>query len=1526
MSTTIESLELEILSSSQSAESGLDNLRRSLEKVKTATQGGLGLTSAIRQIKGVADATKQIDPNSVSELDGLAKAIQQLSGTKISSSIGNQITAISTALASANFSGGEAKITELVAALKPLESLGKSSLSSTVNALKKLPDALKKIDTRKLYNQINSLTRIFKPLADEMQKVANGFSAFPSKIQRLMSDTNSLAATNNKAATSYVNLYAKIKMAATSVKSIGTKIASMIQETMGYYETVNLFSTAMGKYAEGAYADAEKAADMMGIDPAEWMKYQGTIMTLATGFGVAGDRANIMSKQLTQLAYDISSFVDIPIAEAMQKLQSGFAGELEPLRAIGYDLSQAKLEAIALSLGIDKSVSSMTQAEKAQLRYYAIMTQVTSAQGDMAKTLESPANQMRIFTSQVTQAARAIGSIFIPILNKILPYAIAVAKVIRILANEIASLFGFELPEVTYSGLDSVTSGATDASDALDKATDSAKKLKSYMLGFDELNVINPNESAGSGSSGTGGSSVGFDFELPTYDFIGEASESLVSKIVDDMKEWLGITEDIDTWAELMDTKFGDILTTVGLIGTSIGAWKVATALLKAIDKIKNLTVPNVSLAFSAVGLTGFLSDLDKLKQYVDDIAEDGANFSNVSGLISEFAGLVGDALIMLGNTKTGGALKAVQGIGEIASSISSMVTDGADITNVTDFVRGLSNLGIAIGVMTGNFVITGVSATLQGITTIIQELGENWEAIQAGDWSGVDKATLAVGAIEAMGGILTALGVFSKVKDINKAKKAAKNMETVTTITGDVSTTTSKMTTKLKDLTKNLGLGLVAVAEVAAAAVLIVGAIWLLGVELENTGLAWEPVIENAETVATAIGVGTALLVTVGVVTNTLGKQGKTMAVNLGIGTAILLEIGVATALFIGEIWAIGKLLDEVGTAWQPVLDNGETIKTAIMTGTVILVAIGVVTAALGVATTATGYALPIAIGLGTAILLELGIAAGLFLTEIKTVASQLEKIGDAWEPILDDGDTIEKGIKTGTKLLIAIGAVSAALGAATIATGLALPLAIGLGTALLIELNAAFKKFTDEIIDVADKLSDELHPKLVELNKNLPTLSSNMSNFTSFMKDFTGKIVTYTKDSAIASIAATIGKFIDLFTTDPLKRLNDEVYDQYEKISDLKDNLEKTIPKIKSVTKLLGDYNSAMGDLEAEAGGGSGISGIIGFILRFGVEVVDDATTWWDNVKKWWAEKIGGEKAAPFETEPDNDSVSWWDKVRDWWSRQVGSVSNFHTNVENDSPTWWHNVHKYWLEKVGYVSNFRTDVENESPTWWNHVQSWWNGKVGNVSNFNTDVNNNSTTWWDNVKSWWSGKVGKVSNFNTNVNNSSTTWWNNVKDWWDKKASAVPLTVNAVKGWTSLKKTLGIPDTFAINFTTSEIKVDWTTSKSGGTSVTVPSKIYTCATGGFPDAGQMFIAREAGPELVGTIGSRNAVVNNDQIVESVSAGVYQAVVAALGSGGNDDGDTQIVINLDGEKIYENQQKIARNRGYNLGMGAFSFG
>ena len=104
------------------------------------------------------------------------------------------------------------------------------------------------------------------------------------------------------------------------------------------------------------------------IDLSDWIRNQGVFNTLLTGFGDTADRASLMSKNLTQLGYDLSSFFNISVEDSMQKLQSGISGELEPLRRLGYDLSQARLEAVALSLGIDKSVSSMTQAEKAELR------------------------------------------------------------------------------------------------------------------------------------------------------------------------------------------------------------------------------------------------------------------------------------------------------------------------------------------------------------------------------------------------------------------------------------------------------------------------------------------------------------------------------------------------------------------------------------------------------------------------------------------------------------------------------------------------------------------------------------------------------------------------------------------------------------------------------------------------------------------------------------------------------------------------------------------------------------------------------------------------------------------------------------------------------------------------------------------------------------------------------------------------------------------------------------------------------
>ena len=210
----LDKLVVQIESDSTSAEKGINDLATSLGRLKDATKGGLGLSSIAKNLESMKTSVNgmgKIGEN----MQGLTKAIltlRQLGNIKVSASIGNQIKNIGESLSTLQIGDGASKITELVTALKPLETLGKSSLSTTVNALNKLPEAIQKIDMRKLHGQVDALTRIMRPLAEEMQKIANGFNAFPSRIQRLIQENEKLTNSNNRVKTSYINLWAKCRM------------------------------------------------------------------------------------------------------------------------------------------------------------------------------------------------------------------------------------------------------------------------------------------------------------------------------------------------------------------------------------------------------------------------------------------------------------------------------------------------------------------------------------------------------------------------------------------------------------------------------------------------------------------------------------------------------------------------------------------------------------------------------------------------------------------------------------------------------------------------------------------------------------------------------------------------------------------------------------------------------------------------------------------------------------------------------------------------------------------------------------------------------------------------------------------------------------------------------------------------------------------------------------------------------------------------------------------------------------------
>lgn len=743
----IQGLEFQIVNDSTQAVTGLQNLINTLNRLKTATNGGAtGLSKTAQGIRELSNSLKGLNSGDASQkitrLTNALTALSQVGNVKISSSIANQLTAINTALAGLKWTDGD-KLTSLANGLRPLSELGKANMTTFINQLSKLPKVIEDLeaaDIDKFTQQMTNLAAAMKPFADEMQKVSNGFSAFPSKIQKLITSTEKYNASARKATSTTGKFTSGLKalnVAAVAItfRKIGHFIAQAVTESNKYQEDLNLFTVALGQYAAEAQNYAEKVSDVLGIDPAQWLRNQGVFNTLLTGFGDTAERAQLMSQNLTQLGYDISSFFNISIEDAMQKLQSGISGELEPLRRLGYDLSQARLEQTALNLGIKESVANMTQAEKAELRYYAIMTQVTTAQGDMARTLEAPANQLRILQAQLTQAARAIGNIFIPALNAILPYAIAVVQVIREIANALANLAGFKLTDVDYSGVNSAAVGAGTLADNLDDAAGAAKKLKQYTAGFDELNVFAP--STGSGSGAGAGGAGGFDFDLPTYDFLGDAVQTRIGEI-----------------KKMIEDTLAEITTIVSGFMLAVGAILVVTGV--------NIPLGVGLMAAGAVGLAATVG-----LNWTAMSSELASTLALITGVVGGFLLALGAIMAFSGaNLPLGIALMALGGASLVTAAVINWHNSDQHLTDALTTLTGvLAGASLAVGAMlafTGVAIGLGIALMAVGAVTLVSAAALNWNSIPDALASPLSRvgllvsgATLALGAILAFSGCM---------------------------------------------------------------------------------------------------------------------------------------------------------------------------------------------------------------------------------------------------------------------------------------------------------------------------------------------------------------------------------------------------------------------------------------------------------------------------------------------------------------------------------------------------------------------------------------------------------------------------------------------------------------------------------------------------------------------------------------------------------------------------------------------------
>lgn len=416
----------------------------------------------------------------------------------------------------------------------------------------------------------NTIDNLIIELSTRMDKAEKSIDSINNKLDKQANKTKNASKT-------WRNLTVNFTSTILVLKKIKQALSEVFIASSDYIEAVNLFRVTMGESADAAMKYAESVQNLIGIDMQEWLTNQGTFQQIITGFGIASDKATIMSQNLTQLAYDISSVFNTDVSTAMQKLEAAMSGQVKGIRAYGIETSVAAIKEYALSKGITQTWSSMTMAQKSLLRYNLIMERSINIQGDMARTIATPANALRIQSQLWNQLKRAIGGAVSALVAWAIPALQAVTSVLIGVAKTISALFGFNLNNYMadlsdMSNIDYGADGAEDVEDSLGGAADNAKKIKDYLMGFDELNVIQPDIDTGGGGTGGGGVGGGSNWDLPVYQY------DFLSGLTSKSKELEGVIKAILI-------SLGSITTILAVIAT----YKILTKKLIEIKKLNPL-------------------------------------------------------------------------------------------------------------------------------------------------------------------------------------------------------------------------------------------------------------------------------------------------------------------------------------------------------------------------------------------------------------------------------------------------------------------------------------------------------------------------------------------------------------------------------------------------------------------------------------------------------------------------------------------------------------------------------------------------------------------------------------------------------------------------------------------------------------------------------------------------------------------------------------------------------------------------
>ena len=772
----ITSLSVEISAESQGAELNIDKLATAISNLRTKGN----VTKVVNSLDKLASSIATLKQASagMSGLDKLTDFLDKLSGTDLSASaksinsVGNAIKKIAAVdIGGLDLSGLGGKMSELRSGLSSLDGLDASGLKavgSAINALGKIPDLTSKLDPDTLNafsTACDKISTSLTPLASQLDKVGNAFAKLPPQLSKVVTQANRVTAANEKQRKSYLSLsnqmngFMRNMAKLVSLKAIADYLGNAVAKFNDFYEATDLFHNAMGNLSGEADTLISKMQGLLGVDPTKAMTYMATIQSLGTSFGLTSDKAYVLSKNLTQLVYDEASYWNKNVAETFTAMSSAISGEIEPIRRLGVDLSQARLQQELLALGFNKQVSSLSQADKAVLRYIAIMKQTANVQGNLAQTIQSPANQIKILKAQLDMLAKSVGSLLYPALKSILPPLIAAVQLIREFVEWVAKLMGVKVVFTDFTKSADSVGGIGDAmDDTADSTKKAAKALKDYTMGFDELNIIDPTQgSSGSGGGASAGNILG-DVDLSGYDMFKEYNEEL-AKQIDASKQ-----------------KIKDMLPFIGAVSAALALWKITnflTDIATAISKMTDLqklalsivtVVVEASLVFNfAKGYASSGNPLELLGEVVSaafgsfvlwrTMGADGITLGMGIAFVASLAGLT--YALGTGEANLGDASTWIQ---------AALTTAFGSITGITL----LTNLGVAAGTAATLSIGLAGLITFAGITFSLGEKLKEFPVLDTiiaalmGIFGGVAGAGVAllVGASLPVAGAVAAAGV----------------------------------------------------------------------------------------------------------------------------------------------------------------------------------------------------------------------------------------------------------------------------------------------------------------------------------------------------------------------------------------------------------------------------------------------------------------------------------------------------------------------------------------------------------------------------------------------------------------------------------------------------------------------------------------------------------------------------------------------------------------------------------------------